>query len=253
MLDFSDVGDIGVFIDEAVMGDLEQHIAEQGYLDGTKVAATFRALRSNDLIWSFFVNNFLLGRQPLPLDLLYWNSDPTHMPAAMHTFFMRNMYLENRLREPGGVTLADVPIDLSKVETPSYILSTYDDHIAPWRTTYASTQLFAGQCQFVLGSSGHIAGVINPPRRNKYGFWTNGAHPPGPGSVVAERAPARGVLVAALARVAKDAHGRRRGGARPRERRAAVALRGTGGIRSGANIVVAGTPSVPSIGRGASR
>jgi polyhydroxyalkanoate synthase len=180
MLDFSDVGDIGVFIDEAVLGDLEQHITEQGYLDGTKVAATFRALRANDLVWSFFVNNFLLGKQPLPLDLLYWNSDPTHMPAAMHTFFMRSMYLENRLREPGGVTLAGVPIDLGQIRSPSYILSTYDDHIAPWRTTYASTQLFAEGCQFVLGSSGHIAGVINPPRRNKYGYWTNGATPPDP-------------------------------------------------------------------------
>ena len=129
-------------------------------------------LRANDLIWSFVVNNYLLGKQPMPLDLLYWNADATRMPAAMHSFYLRNMYQENRLVVPGGITLAGVPIDLRLVETPTFILATLEDHIAPWRSTYAATQIYSGPVQFFLAASGHIAGVISPPG-SKYGHWRN--------------------------------------------------------------------------------
>jgi len=137
------------------------------------MATTFNMLRSNDLIWSFVVNNYLLGRDPFPFDLLYWNSDSTRMPAAMHGFYLRNMYLDNRLAQPGGIELLGVPIDVSRVEVPAYFTSTVEDHIAPWRSTYAGARLLAGPVRFVLGGSGHIAGIINPPAANKYSYWTN--------------------------------------------------------------------------------
>ena len=172
MVDFSDVGGVGVFIDEDGFPALESAIEARGYLSGRQVADTWRALRANDLVWSFYVGNYLLGKEPPALDLLFWNSDPTNMPAAMHTFFMRNMYIENRLREPGGLTLAGEAIDVTRVTTPSYVLSAVEDHIAPWKTTYRTTQLFAGPVEFVLGGSGHIAGVINPPAKRKYGYRT---------------------------------------------------------------------------------
>ena len=180
MVDFSDVGAVGVFIDEDGLPALESAISAQGYLSGQQVADTWRAVRANDLVWSFYVNTYLLGKEPPTLDLLFWNSDPTNMPAAMHTFFMRNMYVGNRLREPGGLTLAGEAIDVTRITTPSYVLSTVEDHIAPWKTTYATTQLFAGPVEFVLGASGHIAGVINPPARHKYGHWTGPETPASP-------------------------------------------------------------------------
>jgi len=173
MVDFEDVGEISLFIDETSLDDLEAQINAQGLLDGRSVARTWRALRANDLIWSFHVNSYLLGKSPRAFDILYWNADSTNMPAAMHTFFMRNMYVHNRLSDPGGITLAGVPIDMSNVVTPTYILSTSEDHIAPWRTTYTTTNLLSGPVRFVLASSGHIAGVINPPDQQKYSYWTN--------------------------------------------------------------------------------
>ena len=180
MVDFSDVGDVGVFIDEEGLPALESAIEARGYLSGRQVADTWRALRANDLVWSFYVDSYLLGKEPPALDLLFWNSDPTNMPAAMHTFFMRNMYLGNRLREPGGLTLAGEAIDVTRVTTPSYVLSAAEDHIAPWKTTYRTTQLFAGPVEFVLGGSGHIAGVINPPAKRKYGYRTAADTPASP-------------------------------------------------------------------------
>jgi len=180
MVDFSDTGEVSLFIDEAGMDSLEKKIWEQGYLDGRSVYDTFRSLRANDLVWSFYVNSYLMGNKPAAFDLLYWNSDSTNMPAAMHTYFMRNMYLKNRLREPNALKLKGVPIDVRKVETPTYILSTIEDHIAPWKTTYHTTQLFSGPVKFVLGESGHIAGVINPPAKKKYGYWTNTGSPASP-------------------------------------------------------------------------
>ncbi|TDJ17874.1 MAG: class I poly(R)-hydroxyalkanoic acid synthase [Gammaproteobacteria bacterium] len=173
MVDFCDTGEISLFIDEQSIDTLEQRIKERGFLDGKLVDVTFRTLRANDLVWSFFINSYLLGKSPKPFDILYWNADSTNMPAAMHTFFMRSMYLENRLREPGGITLAGVPIDVTVVDTPSYVFSTKEDHIAPWKTGYVSAKLFAGPVTFVLGASGHIAGVINPPEKQKYGYWSN--------------------------------------------------------------------------------
>ena len=180
MVDFSDVGAVGVFIDEEGLPALESAISARGYLSGQQVADTWRAVRANDLIWSFYVNSYLLGKEPPPLDLLFWNCDPTNMPAAMHTFLMRNMYVENRLREPGGLTLAGEAIDVTRITTPSYVLSAVEDHIAPWKTTYETTQRFAGPVEFVLGASGHIAGVINPPAKHKYRHWTGSEVPASP-------------------------------------------------------------------------
>jgi len=131
------------------------------------------------LIWSFVVNNYLLGKQPFPFDLLYWNADSTRMPAAMHSFYLRRVYQGNLLSQPGGITLNGVKIDLRKIKTPAFILSTREDHIAPWRATYAATQLYSGPVKFVLSASGHIAGVVNPPG-SKYGHWTNEKNPPSP-------------------------------------------------------------------------
>ncbi len=173
LLDFSEPGELGVFVDEGVLTNLEKKMRSRGYLEGSEMAGTFNMLRANDLIWSFVVNNYLLGKDPFPFDLLYWNSDSTRMPAKMHTFYLRNMYIRNKLREPGGITLAGVPIDLSKVNIPTYFISTVEDHIAPWKSTYLGARLLKGPVRFVLGGSGHIAGIVNPPSANKYWYWTN--------------------------------------------------------------------------------
>jgi len=173
MIDFSEAGELEVFIDEKQLEALEKRMERRGYLEGAEMATTFNMLRANDLIWTFVVNNYLLGRDPFPFDLLYWNSDSTRMPAAMHSFYLRNMYLRNLLTKPGGIELDGVPIDLARVEVPAYFISTLEDHIAPWRSTYAGAQLLKGPRRFVLGGSGHIAGIINPPAANKYCYWTN--------------------------------------------------------------------------------
>ncbi|HUH84963.1 MAG TPA: class I poly(R)-hydroxyalkanoic acid synthase [Stellaceae bacterium] len=173
LTDFAEPGELSVFIDEDQLHSLEERMSAHGYLQGSDMATTFNMLRANDLIWSFVVNNYLLGKEPFPFDLLYWNSDSTRMPAAMHSFYLRNMYQENKLVVPGGITLAGVPIDLTKIEVPSFLLSTKEDHIAPWRSTYAATQLYKGPVAFCLAASGHIAGVVNPPGQNKYGHWAN--------------------------------------------------------------------------------
>ena len=172
LLDFSIPGELGVFIDEAQVQNLERRMSERGYLEGSEMAATFNMLRANDLVWSFVVNNYLLGRDPFPFDLLYWNSDSTRMPAKMHSFYLRNMYLANRLREPGGITLGGVPIDLRKIALPAYFVSPVEDHIAPWKSTYLGARLVSAPTRFVLGGSGHIAGIVNPPSSGKYGYWT---------------------------------------------------------------------------------
>lgn len=180
MIDFADPGELEVFIDDKQVTALEKKMRERGYLEGSEMAATFNMLRANDLIWSFVVNNYLLGKHPFPFDLLFWNSDSTRMPAAMHSFYLRNMYIENLLPKPGGITLNGVPIDLSKVKVPMYFASTIEDHIAPWKSTYAGARLFKNKVRFVLGGSGHIAGIINPPAANKYGYWTNDKLPDSP-------------------------------------------------------------------------
>jgi len=180
MLDFAEAGELSVFIDEEQLNYIEGQMNEKGYLDGAKMATTFNMMRANDLIWSFVVNNYLLGKDPFPFDLLYWNSDSTRMPAAMHSFYLRNMYQKNLLRQPGGITLGGVPIDLRTVKLPTFFLSTREDHIAPWKSTYQGTQLFSGPIKFVLSASGHIAGVVNPPAAEKYCYWTNAKLPKAP-------------------------------------------------------------------------
>jgi polyhydroxyalkanoate synthase len=175
LLDFEYPGELGVFIDEKQVANLERRMhARGGYLEGSEMASTFNMLRANDLVWSFVVNNYLMGREPMPFDLLYWNSDSTRMPAQMHSFYLRNMYMRNLLKEPGGIELAGVPIDLALVETPAYFISTVEDHIAPWQSTYRGARRLGGAVRFVLGGSGHIAGIINPPAANKYGYWCHG-------------------------------------------------------------------------------
>ncbi|MGD9871706.1 MAG: PHA/PHB synthase family protein, partial [Thauera sp.] len=175
MTDFTDPGELGVFIDEGQVASLEKKMFERGYLEGSEMAGTFSMLRSNDLIWSFVVSNYLMGKDPFPFDLLYWNSDSTRMPAAMHSFYLRSMYMENRLVEPGGIEIDGTPIDLTKVKVPCYFISAIEDHIAPWKSTYMGARRFTAPVRFVLGGSGHIAGIVNPPAANKYGYWVNPA------------------------------------------------------------------------------
>ncbi len=177
MLDFSEAGELGVFIDEEQLTALEGKMKEQGYLEGSDMSTTFNMLRANDLIWSFVVNNYLLGNEPFPFDLLYWNSDATRMPARMHSFYLRNMYQQNLLAQPGGMTLEGETLDLGAVQVPAYFLSTREDHIAPWRSTYRGARLLGGHNRFVLAASGHIAGVVNPPDGGKYNHWINDALP----------------------------------------------------------------------------
>lgn len=172
LIDFSIPGDLGVFIDEQQLENLEKTMNEKGYHDGKEMAATFNMLRANDLIWSFYVRNYLLGKDPFPFDLLYWNADSTRLPSRMHSTYLRTMYLNNEFREPGGLTVAGIPIDVSAIQTPAYFISTEEDHIAPWEGTYLGAQLLSGPVRFVLGKSGHIAGIINPPAANKYGYYT---------------------------------------------------------------------------------
>jgi len=179
LVDFTEVGDMAVFIDEEQLASLERRMRERGYLEAQDMATTFNMLRANDLIWSFVVSNYLLGKEQMPVDLLFWNSDSTRMPAAMHSFYLRKMYHDNLLAKPGGITLADTPIDLSKVRTPSFILATREDHIAPWKSTYAATRMYSGTIKFVLSDAGHMAGVISPPG-TKYGHWANDNLPPSP-------------------------------------------------------------------------
>jgi polyhydroxyalkanoate synthase len=175
MTDFSEPGELGVFIDETQITSLERKMFERGYLEGSEMAGTFNMLRANDLIWSFVVNNYLMGKDPFPFDLLYWNSDSTRMPATMHSFYLRNMYMENRLVQPGSIEIDGTPIDLGKIKVPCYFISAIEDHIAPWKSTYLGALNFGGPVRFVLGGSGHIAGIVNPPAANKYGYWINPA------------------------------------------------------------------------------
>jgi polyhydroxyalkanoate synthase len=175
LTDFADPGEVGVFIDEDQIARLEKHMEQKGYLEADYMARVFAMLRANDLIWGFAVNNYLMGREPMAFDLLYWNSDGTRMPRMMHAFYLREMYLRNRLIEPGALTLLGSPIDLGRIELPMFFLSTREDHIAPWKSTYAGSRRFGGPVEFVLAGSGHIAGVINPAESSKYGYWTGKA------------------------------------------------------------------------------
>jgi polyhydroxyalkanoate synthase len=171
-VDFTKAGDLMVFIDDAQLGALEEMMAEQGYLDGTRMATVFNMLRPKDLIWPYIVNNYLLGRKPFPFDLLFWNQDSTHLPAANHRFYLREFYHENKLAR-GQMMLGNVRLDLGQVKLPIYELCTKEDHIAPAKSVFIGSRLFGGPVTYVLGGSGHIAGVINPPTKPKYQYWTN--------------------------------------------------------------------------------
>jgi polyhydroxyalkanoate synthase len=173
--DFSEAGDLSVFVDEAQLDALEQQMKEAGgVLKGSKMAGTFNMLRANDLIWSFVINNYMLGKTPMPFDLLYWNSDTTRMPEKLHLSYLRKCYRENALAL-GKMTIDGVPLDLSKVTQPIYLQSAKEDHIAPANSVFKAAKLFGGPVRFVMAGSGHIAGVINPPAANKYQYWTNDA------------------------------------------------------------------------------
>ena len=180
LVEFEDAGNVEIFIDDDQISSLESAMNERGFLDGSEMAAVFSTLRANDLIWSFVINNYLLGKDPFPFDILYWNSDSTRLPAAMHSYYLRRMYLENLLVQPGALELGGTPIDLSAIEVSAYLLSTQDDHIAPWMSTYRATGHFKGKTVFTLAKSGHVAGVVNPPAKKKYGYWTNSTTPAEP-------------------------------------------------------------------------
>lgn len=177
LLDFHRAGDMKVFIDEAQLQAIEQRMKRQGFLDSGVLQRTFSILRANDLIWSFVVNNYFLGREPFPFDILYWNDDSTNLPAAFHSSYLRNLYLKNLLVKAGTFAVAGVPVDLTTIKTPMYFLSTRDDHIAPWLATFDGARLIAHQnkhVRFVLAASGHVAGVVNPPGAHKYNYWVGG-------------------------------------------------------------------------------
>jgi polyhydroxyalkanoate synthase len=181
LVDFSEPGDMGVFIEEEQIAEIEAKMESNGgYLDAQSMHTTFNYLRPNDLIWSFVINNYLLGKEPFPFDLLYWNADSTCLPAAMHSYYLRNMYLNNLLIKPGALEMNGVKLDLRTIETPTFFLSTIEDHIAPWKPTYTATQIYSGPNEFVLSGSGHIAGVINPPDAAKYYYLTNPELPKNP-------------------------------------------------------------------------
>jgi polyhydroxyalkanoate synthase len=181
-VDFTHAGDLKVFVDEEQLNVLERRMAERGYLEGKKMANAFNMLRSNDLIWPYVIDNYLRGKAPMAFDLLYWNSDATRMPAANHSFYLRQCYLNNTLTQ-GKMEIAGVKLDLGKVKVPLYNLATREDHIAPAKSVFLGSKFFGGPVRFVLAGSGHIAGVVNPPTKPKYQYWTGGK--PGSGTLEA--------------------------------------------------------------------
>jgi polyhydroxyalkanoate synthase len=172
-VDFTEAGDLKLFTGPETMGLLDELTKEKGYLDGRYMAATFNLLRGRDLIWSYVVNNYLLGDEPAPFDLLYWNSDTTNLPAGWHRAYLEDLYKGNKLAEKGGISVAGVPVDVNSVKTPTYVQAGREDHIAPPQSVWKIMNHFAGPKRFVLAGSGHIAGVVNPPAAQKYQYWAN--------------------------------------------------------------------------------
>ena len=175
MLDFSETGDISVFIDRGFVEQAEQEYAQSGVMPGGRLAATFATLRANDLVWHFVINNYLKGRAPRAFDLLYWNSDGANVPGRLYAWYLRNMYLENNLRIPGRLSSCDAPVDVGRIGLPAFVLATREDHIVPWKTAYASVGLLGPRTEFVLGASGHVAGIVNPASKNRRHYWDCGA------------------------------------------------------------------------------
>jgi polyhydroxyalkanoate synthase len=172
-VDFAEAGDLKLFLGDETMSLLRQLTAEKGYLDGRYMAATFNLLRGRDLIWSYVVNNYLLGEEPAPFDLLHWNSDTTNLPASWHRDYLENLYKANKLAEKGGIAVAGTPVDIDEVKTPTYVQAGREDHIAPPQSVWKIMDHFVGAKRFVLAGSGHIAGVVNPPAAQKYQYWVN--------------------------------------------------------------------------------
>ncbi|HAV34828.1 MAG TPA: class I poly(R)-hydroxyalkanoic acid synthase, partial [Massilia sp.] len=177
LLDFSDTGVLEVFVDEAQVAMREQNLAKGGIMPGRDLATTFSALRPNDLVWNYVQQNYLKGKTPPAFDLLYWNADSTNLPGPMFCWYLRNTYLENKLKQPGKLTVCGVPVDLGRIDCPVFIYGSKEDHIVPWPAAFASMNLLnpkkAKANRFVLGASGHIAGVINPASKGKRSYWVN--------------------------------------------------------------------------------
>lgn len=173
LLDFSQPGEVGAYINDTIISAIELQNNAKGYMDGRSLSVTFSLLRENSLYWNYYVDNYLKGSSPVDFDLLYWNSDSTNVAAATHNFMLRELYLNNKLVQDKGVKIGGVWIDLDKIRIPSYFISTKEDHIALWQGTYRGALNMGGNKTFVLGESGHIAGIVNPPAKNKYGFWVN--------------------------------------------------------------------------------
>ncbi|TMH25930.1 MAG: class I poly(R)-hydroxyalkanoic acid synthase [Betaproteobacteria bacterium] len=193
MLDFSETGQIGLFVDEASVAAREATIGKGGILPGTDLSFVFSSLRANDLIWPYVVNNYLLGERPAAFDLLYWNADSTNLPGPMYCYYLRNTYLENKLRVPNALSNCGVPVDLGSVKLPMFGLATREDHIVPWRSAYRTVHLVGGEDKtFVLGASGHIAGVVNPASKNRRSHWIGAAYPQEPEAWLAQATEHKG-------------------------------------------------------------
>jgi polyhydroxyalkanoate synthase len=193
MLDFSDTGQIGLFVDETMVAAREATIGRGGILPGSDLAFVFSSLRANDLVWPYVVSNYLLGEVPAAFDILYWNADSTNLPGPMYCYYVRNTYLSNKLREPGALENCGVRIDLGKVELPAFVLATREDHIVPWRSAYRTVGLLGGEDKtFILGASGHIAGVVNPPAKKRRSYWIGASLPEEPETWLAQAEEKKG-------------------------------------------------------------
>ena len=175
LLDYSEAGELGLFIDEQSITEREVEMGKGGLMKGRELSSAFSMFRANDLVWNYVASNYLKGRTPQAFDLLYWNSDSTNLPGPFACWYLRNLYLENALRVPEKLEMCGVKVDLGRVQAPNYVLAAREDHIVPWKAAYLGTQLLGGESRFVLGASGHIAGVINPASKNKRSFWLNTA------------------------------------------------------------------------------
>jgi polyhydroxyalkanoate synthase len=173
MLDFAHPGDIGVYVSQETLAAREAALLAGQRMHGAELASAFASLRANELVWNYVVNNYLKGETPPAFDLLFWNGDSANLPGPMYVYYVRNMYLDNKLREPGALTMAGESIDLGRVEAPAYIVASREDHIVPWRSAYRNTRLLGGEMRFVLGASGHIAGIVNPPAQQRRNYWSN--------------------------------------------------------------------------------
>jgi polyhydroxyalkanoate synthase subunit PhaC len=173
-LDFSEVGDIEAYVDEAFVKRRQSEVGEGGIINGAELAFAFSSLRANDLVWNYVSSNYLQGKKPPPFDLLFWNGDSTNLPGPWYCYYLQNTYFENNLVKPDKLTMCGVPVDLRYVDMPAFVFAAREDHIVPWRTAFASTRYLGGDVQFILGAAGHIAGVVNPASKNKRSYWTDG-------------------------------------------------------------------------------